>query len=65
MGKNDALTVLRIGGVRAIVAAIVNSGNAVVPEDASRSARLVAGALSTGARLAGVYAETRLLEVSK
>ncbi len=65
MGKNDALNVLRIGGVRAIVAVIINSGNAVVPEDAIRSARLFAGALSTGARLAAIHAETNVLEVSK
>ncbi len=65
MGKKDAAAVLRIGRARAIVAAIINGGNAVVPEDAIRSARLFAGALSTGARLAAIHAETNVLEVSK
>lgn len=46
MGKKDAFTVLRIGDAHAIiVAAIINSGNAVVPEDAIRSNRLFVGAL--------------------
>ena len=46
MSKKDALAVLRIGDARVIiVAAIINSGNAVVPEDAIRSNRLFVGAL--------------------